>query len=152
MFTHPPNETLTCMKRSGPTPPPQLLHKGAELLEKAEADLGLQKHLLKTTGAEVLDVLLLFVSVDSDVAAAWGPAGGAPPLSPSQRDALVAACPADVRSAAKAAAAAAAGNTAEPLEAFVEAVEAAAEAGAAIGLLSQAPRVVVAVVPCTRVE
>jgi hypothetical protein len=113
-----------CMER-----PPQLLHKGAELLEKADAELGLQKHLLKTTGAEVLDVLLLFVSVDSDVAAALDPPGGAPPLTLAQRDALMAACQADVRSAAKAAAAAAAGNNAEPVQAFVEAVEAAAEAG-----------------------
>lgn len=109
--------------------PSQLLHKGAELLEKADAELGLQKHLLRTTGAEVLDVLLLFVSVDSDVAAAWDPPGGAPPLTPSQRDALVAASPADMRSVAKAAVAAAAGNNATPVEAFMEAVETAAEAG-----------------------
>ena len=32
----------------------QLLHKGAELLEEGGEQLGLAKHLLKTTGAEVL--------------------------------------------------------------------------------------------------
>lgn len=90
----------------------QLFGHGSELFAKDEATLAvLQRHLLRSAGAECVDALLRYLAADSAAEEAEEGQGGDPaladasagPLSAAQRAAVLKELPPDVKPAASAA-------------------------------------------------
>ena len=107
---------LTIPPSSSPNPTCrlQLYGHGTELFSKDEATLAvLQRHLLRSAGAECVDALLRYLAADSAAVEAGqeGEGGGDPaltdasagPLSAAQRAAVLKDLPPDVKPAASAA-------------------------------------------------